>query len=75
MQRFAAPVGSGDDSMNRSTVRRIAALERDYEGRYDVAALGLTPWQALQSEPPMTLDQWTALAAPQQVGLQRDYHP
>lgn len=54
---------------------RLRKLERDREGRYGVAALGLTPWQALRSEPPMTFDQWTALAAPQQVGLQRDYLP
>ena len=58
--------------MNRTTNRRIAALERAYEGQDDAAIKGVTQWQQLQTRQPLTIDEWTALAAPQQAQLQQD---
>ena len=74
-QRTASTVGIRDNGMSKTTVRRIAALERAYEGRDDVVVLGKTPWQDLQPKPPLSFDQWTALAVPQQAALIRDNHP
>ncbi len=61
--------------MNKTTGRRITALEKANQQVNDVAILGFTPWQHLQPKPPMSGEQWTALAAPQQAALIREYQP
>lgn len=58
--------------MNKAINRRIAALERAYEGQDDAVLKGVTQWQQLQTDQPLTIDAWTALAAPQQAQLQQD---
>jgi len=58
--------------MNKATIRRIAALERAYEVQDDAVLKGVTQWQQLQTDQPLTLDACTALAAPQQAQLQQD---
>lgn len=60
--------------MNKATIRRIAALERAYDGERDIVLKGSAPWHELQEVQPLTIDQWTALAAPQQAKLQQDNH-
>jgi hypothetical protein len=61
--------------MNKATGRRITALEKANQQVNSVALLGFTPWQHLQTQPILTIDQWTALAAPQQAALIREYQP